>query len=95
MLSRFFQGNAALSSVHGTSYTVGPHYDTIYAATGISIDWAYGVAGIKYSFLIELRDEGDFGFTLPADQILPTGEEVYAFHSTVAKEILAELDGER
>jgi hypothetical protein len=31
--------------------------------------------GIKYSQALELRDTGEFGFILPADQIIPTGEE--------------------
>ncbi len=35
-------------------------------ATGGSDDWAKGVAGIKYSYTLELRDEGRYGFELPA-----------------------------
>ena len=48
------------------------------AATGASYDWAKGVAGIKYSYTLELRDRGDFGFLLPSSQIIPTGEETWA-----------------
>lgn len=29
-------------------------------------------------FTIELRDTGDFGFALPASQIIPVGEEIWA-----------------
>jgi len=34
--------------------------------------------GIKYSYGVELRDKGDYGFLLPPDQIIPTGEEIFA-----------------
>jgi len=33
---------------------------------------------IKYSFAAELRDTGNNGFVLPANQIRPSGEEVWA-----------------
>ena len=46
-------------------------------AAGASCDWAYATLGAKYSYVVELRDEGEFGFVLPPDQILPTAEEAY------------------
>ena len=46
-------------------------------AGGVSDDWAKGVAGIKYSYTVELRDDGEQGFLLPDDQIIPTGQEIY------------------
>ena len=61
----------------------------LYTASGNSIDYTYGAAGIKYSYSIELRDKGRYGFLLPADQIVPTGEETFAFHAVAAREILA------
>ncbi len=39
---------------------------------GNSLDWAYGVADIPYVYSFELRDTGNYGFLLPADQIIPT-----------------------
>jgi len=63
-----------IQGVHGTYYEPGPVNTTIYAANGVSIDWEYGAAG-RFPFTIELRDAGEFGFELPADQILPTCEE--------------------
>ncbi|WP_411016248.1 M14 family zinc carboxypeptidase, partial [Salmonella sp. s51884] len=30
-----------------------------------------------YSYVVELRDTGNHGFLLPADQIVPSGEESY------------------
>merc|ERR1712059_76485 len=47
--------------------------------------------GIPYSYGIELRDTGMYGFLLPPDQIIPTGEETWAFHLTVAREIIKEF----
>ena len=45
-----------------------------------SDDWFYasvaqGGAGVPYSYTIELRDNGQYGFVLPANQILPTVQE--------------------
>lgn len=47
-------------------------------ASGGSDDWALGEAQIPYSYTVELRDTGRHGFTLPRDQIVPTGEETWA-----------------
>ena len=44
-------------------------------ASGASVDYTYIKLGIEYSFGIELRDLGDFGTRLPADQIIPNAEE--------------------
>ena len=32
---------------------------------------------MKYSFAVELRDQGKFGFILPASQIEPTAKELF------------------
>jgi len=68
----------AIFSVHGTRYEYGPISTTIYPASGSSADYTYGVCGIKYSYGAELRDTGRYGFLLPADQIVPSGEETLA-----------------
>lgn len=47
-------------------------------ASGGSTDWAYDTTGIQYTYALEMRDTGEYGFLLPADQILPTGEETWA-----------------
>ena len=69
---------AAIKAVHGTSFTTGPICSTIYKATGGSVDYANDVVGADYVFTAELRDTGDYGFVLPANQIVPSGEETYA-----------------
>ncbi|XP_042226442.1 carboxypeptidase B-like [Homarus americanus] len=68
----------ALEAVHGTRYQYGNIADVIYMAAGGSIDWAYDSAGVEYAFGLELRDTGSYGFLLPKEQIIPTGEETWA-----------------
>eukprot|EP00095_Tigriopus_kingsejongensis_P005645 maker-scaffold695_size110128-snap-gene-0.17 protein:Tk05645 transcript:maker-scaffold695_size110128-snap-gene-0.17-mRNA-1 annotation:"carboxypeptidase b" len=82
--------NAALYAVHQKSYEVGCIPCVLYVASGNSIDYTYGDAGIKYSYSIELRDTGVYGFLLPAEQIIPTGEEIFAFHASAARQIVQE-----
>ena len=50
-------------------------FSLIDPVSGGSIDWTYEALGIKYSYAPELRDNGKYGFVLPADQIIPCGEE--------------------
>jgi len=69
---------AALNSVNNYIYQYGQIYTIIYPASGSSADWGYDVAKVKYCYGIELRDTGEYGFLLPASQIVPQGEEVYA-----------------
>ena len=39
---------------------------------------------------MELRDTGLYGFVLPPDQIIPNGEEMFAFHVSIARQIISE-----
>lgn len=68
----------AAKAIHGKSYRVGRGCEAMYNQDGSAVDYAYGGQGIKYSFEFELRDEGSYGFTLPADQIKPTAQEVWS-----------------
>lgn len=67
----------ALSQLYGTKYGHGNIASTIYLASGSSADWTYDVLKIKYSYGVELRDTGEFGFLLPPDQIIPSGLETF------------------
>ncbi|NOS99801.1 MAG: hypothetical protein HOP29_04150 [Phycisphaerales bacterium] len=64
-----------IAGVHGLTYTAGPIYTTIYPAAGGSVDWTYVQRGVL-SYSYECRDTGEFGFELPADQIIPNNEEL-------------------
>lgn len=54
--------------------------------SGGSADYAYA-AGIPYAYTIELRDKGQYGFILPANYVIPVGQEVYAGVLVVADRI--------
>jgi len=64
----------AIRSVHGTVFSPQAAHD-LYLASGTSLDWAWDDAGV-YGFTYELRDTGQFGFILPPEQIVPSGEEI-------------------
>jgi len=82
------RGEAALEAVHGKTYDVGCIPCLLYIASGGSIDWAHGEVGIYFATTIELRDTGAYGFLLPPEQIIPTAEETWAFHTTVIRELM-------
>lgn len=44
--------------------------------SGTSVDWAYAQRNINVAYTFEFRDRGTYGFVLPADQIIPNGEEI-------------------
>eukprot|EP00211_Chloroparvula_japonica_P006490 CAMPEP_0119119066 /NCGR_PEP_ID=MMETSP1310-20130426/721_1 /TAXON_ID=464262 /ORGANISM="Genus nov. species nov., Strain RCC2339" /LENGTH=424 /DNA_ID=CAMNT_0007108479 /DNA_START=103 /DNA_END=1377 /DNA_ORIENTATION=+ len=71
------EATAALASVFGTEFDVGNTYRIIYEASGGSNDYTYGDVDVIYSFAIELRDTGEYGFLLPAEQIIPSGLEFF------------------
>ncbi|KAF2704566.1 zinc carboxypeptidase [Pleomassaria siparia CBS 279.74] len=58
-----------------TTFTFGPSGATLYAQTGTSPDHVYAVGKAAFSYCIELRDTGDFGFILPPSQILNSAKE--------------------
>jgi len=83
--------NDALYATHQKTYEIGCIPCLLYVASGGSLDWTLGELGIPYSYAMELRDTGLFGFLLPPNQIIPTGEEVWAFHMTAARELIKEF----
>ncbi|KAI1348321.1 hypothetical protein F5Y01DRAFT_328592 [Xylaria sp. FL0043] len=68
----------AIANVHGTRFTTGPVCSTLYVANGGSNDYFTDVTPAELAWAIELRDTGTYGFALPANQIIPSGEESWA-----------------
>ncbi|CAF4492834.1 unnamed protein product, partial [Didymodactylos carnosus] len=68
----------ALTALFGTQYVHGNIGATIYIASGNTVDWTSGKANVVFSYAVELRDTGEFGFVLPEDQIVPSGQETLA-----------------
>lgn len=93
MLDLANRGNDALKAVHGKTYEAGCIPCVLYTASGTSLDWALGVAGVPYVYSIELRDTGMYGFLLPPSQIIPTAEETWAWHAVAAEQIIMEFAG--
>lgn len=67
-----------MKAVHGTSFKYGPVCNTIYQVAGGSVDWVQDVLKADNVFTIELRDTGRYGFVLPPQQIVPSGQESFA-----------------
>ena len=80
----------AVEAPFGTDYVAGPTATTIYIASGTASDWTYGALD-GFGYGVECRDTGDFGFILPADQILPNARENYQMAITFAEFIIAPL----
>ncbi|KAI1147423.1 hypothetical protein F4825DRAFT_149249 [Nemania diffusa] len=63
------------SSSDLTTYTFGPSGATLYTTTGAAPDHVYSIGRAEFSYTIELRDIGKYGFVLPPALIRPTVEE--------------------
>lgn len=85
-VSRYAVG-AIRRAGYGTYYRYGPSSVIIYQNSGGSKDYTYGALKIKYSFALELRDRGRYGFLLPANQIVPTGIETFEGIKAMAREM--------
>ena len=79
----------AIYSSDGKVYTPQPAHD-LYIASGTSLDWSYDGANC-ISFTPELRDTGEYGFVLPADQIRPTGIENFLSFMTLANAVRGKI----
>jgi carboxypeptidase A1 len=79
---------AAIQATHGLRYGQGPVAPTIYQASGIMCDEIYQSSGVILSYTCELRDTGTYGFLLPASQIKPQGEEIWAATLAICQYVL-------
>ncbi|KAI8626091.1 hypothetical protein F5Y19DRAFT_478925 [Xylariaceae sp. FL1651] len=69
---------AAIAKIHGTQFTTGQTCSTLYTTNGGSNDYFTDASPAELAWAIELRDTGTYGFTLPASQIVASGEESWA-----------------
>jgi carboxypeptidase A2 len=67
-------GADAVENTHGTRWERGNSCQTIYPASGITMDYSHGVAGVPYAFTPELRGNN---FIIAPEQIQPSFEEVW------------------
>merc|ERR1719391_826915 len=77
----------ALYQVHGTVFDPINSAD-LYPAAGAADDWYKGGLGTRFAYTTELRDTGRHGFLLPADEIIPSGEEMWAAFEVVIKKMI-------
>lgn len=80
---------AAFTARHGSPLTVGSLATTLYPASGNAMDWAYE-RKVPFSFSIELRDTGRYGFLLPKEQIVAGSEEALNGIVALAEGVLEE-----
>jgi extracellular matrix protein 14 len=85
----------ALYFAHARSFEVGSVCDIGLATPGAAVDWTYAVGGVSWSWTIELRDRGVYGFLLPPDQIRGSGEEVSRALESLAEFVLTKEDMKR
>jgi len=77
-----------IQATHGLKYGQGPIASTIYQASGVMCDEVYKSSGVILSYTCELRDTGSYGFLLPASQIKPQGEEIWAATLSICQWVL-------
>lgn len=61
-------------------------YTFVDIASGSSADWVHEKLNVQLSYAYEFRDEGRYGFSLPADQIVPNSREIFASVVAMVKE---------
>jgi len=88
MLDNMRQSVAACRDVNGNSYDFGSICRTIYQASGSSVDFAYGTAGVIHSYTTEAYGTS---FTPPVSYIPLVGSETWAGLKQSVKLIALEL----
>jgi len=66
----------AIASANGAQHSVQNAY-TVFNSGGSFRDWAFSRADVPFSYTLQLRDSGTYGFILPVSQALKTRIESY------------------
>ncbi|KAL1919543.1 uncharacterized protein VTP21DRAFT_2236 [Calcarisporiella thermophila] len=77
----------ALAATHGSRFETGPNCSP-YEISGSAVDWATEKGQVPFAYAVELRDQGRYGFVLPANQIIPSGEETLAGVSALLRYVM-------
>ncbi|KAJ3662739.1 hypothetical protein Zmor_007070 [Zophobas morio] len=77
---------SSLAQRYNTRFQVGNIVEVLYVASGGSMDWVKGTFGTPITYTYELRDTGRYGFILPANQIIPSGQETLDSLVTILQE---------
>ncbi|KAJ3307222.1 H(+)-transporting V1 sector ATPase subunit H [Kappamyces sp. JEL0829] len=67
---------AAIAKQNGVQFQAGNSCRILYATSGTSTAFAYNNRSIVQAIALELRDTGKYGFLLPPQQIIASGEEI-------------------
>ncbi|CAI6337370.1 unnamed protein product [Periconia digitata] len=81
------EGNVFMSKNHKDRVVL----PRIESSGGSMLDYFYHELKIKYSFQIKLRDTGSYGFLLPKENIIPTGEEIVSALHYLSHFMLGEI----
>lgn len=65
------------SACEGAAATKDQSISRMESGGGSAIDWFYHEIGAHFSYQVKLRDTGSYGFLLPREYIVPTGEEMF------------------
>ena len=69
-------------------YKIGHSAAVTYETSGSSDDWAKAVAGVKYSYTVELPDTGKYHFILPESKIPGTVRDAVRAFKAMAEELI-------
>ncbi|KAF4460629.1 metallocarboxypeptidase ecm14 [Fusarium albosuccineum] len=69
--------SACEGAVSARESSGGRFWSRIESGGGSAVDWFYHEMRAHYSYQLKLRDTGSYGFLLPKEHIVPTGEEIF------------------